>query len=384
MKRLLLPLLMLAAVPAFPGRAEDKAKGVSAELQPFVDKGSLAGAVVLVADKDGVLTLEAVGYSDVSAKKAMTTDSIFWIASMTKPITAVALMMLVDEGKVKIDDAVSKYLPEFAEQWVVTEKDKESMTLRKPKQPMLVRHLLTHTSGMPFVSRLESPTLDRLSLRDATLGYAMTPLQSEPGKKVSYSNAGINTAGRIVEVVSKMPYEAFVQKRLFDPLGMKDTTFWPSEKQEARLAKSYRPDKDKKALQETTVTALRYPLHDRTRQPLPAGGLFSTATDLAALCRMMLNGGTHGQARLLSAEAVKEMTKDQTGLATTWGLGWTAKKEGGPYGHGGAYGTNMTVAPEQGLALVYLIQHTGGFPGADGGKIHQAFVQAAVKKYAKK
>jgi len=393
MKRVLLPLLLVAVVLPLgvgPGRADDKvdkAKGIAAELQPFVDDGTLAGAVLLVANKDKVLTLEAVGYADVTAKKTMQTDSIFWIASMTKPITAVALMMLVDEGKVKIDDPVSKYLPEFSDQWVIAEKEKDRLVLGRPKQAILVRHLLTHTSGMPFLSRMETPTIDRLTLRDATLSYAMTPLQSEPGTKVSYSNAGINTAGRIIEVVSKMPYETFLQKRLFDPLGMKDTTFWPDEKQLTRVAKSYRPNKEKTALEETTVTALAHPLSDRKRQPVPAGGLYSTATDLAAPCRMMLNGGVNdGNTRLLSEDVVKQMTKDQTGLATPWGLGWTAgKKEGGPYGHGGAYGTNMTVDPERGLVLIYMIQHAG-YPGKDGKEakeIQPTFTRAAIKRYAK-
>jgi CubicO group peptidase (beta-lactamase class C family) len=389
-KRIVLPLLALAlllSLGVLAAPAEDKAKDrpLSDELKPFVEKGTLAGAVLLVADKDKVLTLEAVGHADVAAKKEMRTDSLFWIASMSKPITAVALMMLVDEGKVKLDDPVEKYLPEFAEQAVVAARGEDLVVLRKAKQPILVRHLLTHTSGMPFASRLERPTLDRLTLREATLSYAMTPLQTEPGTKHSYSNAGINTAGRIIEVVSKMPYEKFLQERLFDPLGMKDTTFWPDEKQVARLAKSYRPNKAKDGLEETKIGQLIYPLSDRKRQPMPAGGLFSTASDLSNFCRMMLEGGTFGGKEYLSKEAVKEMTRDQTGgLTPSWGLGWAAgKKEGEPYGHGGAHGTNMSVDPKKGLVLIYLIQHTGGFPGKDGGKIRPTFEEAARRKYAK-
>jgi CubicO group peptidase (beta-lactamase class C family) len=319
----------------------------------------------------------------------MGTDSLFWIASMTKPITSAALMMLVDEGKVKLDDPVSKYLPEFAEQWLAVEQSKERIVLQKPKQAVTVRHILTHTSGLPGTGRLERDgprlLLDRLSLRDAVLSYTLTPLQNEPGTKWVYSNPGINTVGRIIEVVGKMPYEKFMQEKLFTPLGMKDTTFWPDEKQMARLAKTYRPNKSKDGLEATTITLFRHPLSDRTRQPMPAGGLFSTASDVSNFCRMVLAGGEFGGKRYLSEKSVKEMTSSQTGdLPVSFGLGWAAsKKEGEPFGHGGAYGTNMTIDPKRGLVLVYLIQHTGGFPGKDGGKIHPTFVKAAVQRYGK-
>src|SRR5207302_2661627 len=123
---------------------------------------------------------------------------------------------------------------------VAVEQDKEHMLLHRPKRAVTVRDVLSHTSGMPFKSALEEPTLDGLTLRDAVRSYAMTPLQSEPGTRYQYSNAGINTAGRIIEVVSGMPYETFMDRHLFGPLGMKDTTFWPDEGQLARLAKAYK------------------------------------------------------------------------------------------------------------------------------------------------
>lgn len=376
--------IALVAVLAFASFAvaQEKSHGPSAALAPFVDNGSLAGAVTLVADKDKVLSVETIGYSDVKEKTPMKPDAVFWIASMSKPITSVGLMMLVDEGKVKLDDPVEKYLPELKSVWVAVYKDNDSTLLKHPKQPMLVRHLLDHTSGMPFRSDLEVPTLDRVSLRDAVLSYAMTPLQSEPGTKYSYSNAGINTAGRIIEVVSKMPYEEFMDKRLFEPLGMKDTTFWPSEAQLARLAKAYKPAADKKTLEETNISALSYPLTDRKRQPMPAGGLFSTAEDCGRLCRMMLNGGELDGKRYLSEAAVKEMSKRQTPkeLKESYGLGWAVGD--GWFGHGGAYATDMVVNTKQGLVLVYLVQHNG-FSG-EGGKAKGAFQQAAVERFGKK
>src|SRR6187431_3084199 len=153
-------------------------------------------------------------------------DAMFWIASMSKAITAAGLMVLVDEGKVALDDPVEKYLPEFKGQMVVAEKNDAHMLLRKPAHPITVREVLSHMSGLPFSAAIEKPTLDGLPLAAAVRSYAMSPLQTEPGTAYQYSNAGINTAARIIEVVSGMKYEDFMQQRLFDPLGMKDTTFW--------------------------------------------------------------------------------------------------------------------------------------------------------------
>src|SRR5262249_44292346 len=187
------------------------------------------------------------------------------------------------------------------------EKDRDHILLRKPKQPVTVRHVLSHTSGMPFQSAMERPTLDVLPLRDAVRSYALTPLQSEPGTKYQYSNAGINTAGRIIEVVSGTAYEDFLDRRLFAPLGMKDTTVWPNEEQTARLAKAYRPNREKTGLEETTIGQLQYPLRDRKRYPMPGGGLFSTAQDVGRFCQMVLGGGVFKGKRILSEAAVKEM-----------------------------------------------------------------------------
>jgi CubicO group peptidase (beta-lactamase class C family) len=300
----------------------------------------------------------------------MTTDALFWIASQSKPITAVALMMLVDEGKVSLDDPVEKYLPEFKEIKLAGE---------KPKQSITVRRILSHTSGMPFSSVKERPTLDMLTLRDAVKSYVETPLLHEPGSKYQYSNAGINTAGRIVEVVAEMPFEEFLAKRLFVPLGMKDTTFRPNAEQLKRLAKSYKPNSDKTGLEEITIGQLKYPLDDPQRQPMPAGGLFSTAADVGRFCRMMLNGGSLDGKRYLSENAVKQLTTKQTGdaLKDNYGLGWSVG--GGGFGHGGAFSTNMNVDTKRGLVTVWLVQHAG-FPG-DGGKSQGAFRKAAEDQF---
>jgi CubicO group peptidase (beta-lactamase class C family) len=383
--RLTAILLLFAAVPAaaLHARAQQtppaNPQGVAAVLQPFVDNHTLAGAVTLVADKDKVLALEAVGYADVAAGQPMRTDALFWIASQSKSITATALMMLVDEGKVKLDEPVATYLPEFKDLWLAVEQDKDHMLLKRPEHPITVRNVLSHTSGLPPRSALEQPTLDLLPLRVGALSYAMTPLQFAPGSDYRYSNAGINTAGRIIEVVSGMPYEDFLQTRLFGPLGMKDTTFWPGDDQLERLAKSYKPNANQTGLVETTITQLKYPLTDRSRRPMPAGGLFSTAIDLARFCQMIAGGGVAGGKRYLSETAVKEMTTRQTAghLKQSYGLGWATG--GGTYGHGGAYKTNMTIDPKSGLIMVFLVQEAGAAGGAKQGLA--AFQKAARERF---
>ena len=351
-----------------------------AALQSFVDKQELAGAVALVAEKDKILSVDTVGFSDIRGEKVMQPDALFWIASQSKGMTATAVLMLVDEGKISLDDPVEKYLPEFRGQMVVAEKDSDHILLRKPSHPITIREVLSHMSGLPFKSAIEEPTLDGLPLAAAVRSYAMTPLQTEPGTHYQYSNAGINTAARILEVVTGTKYEDFMQQRLFDPLGMEDTTFWPDEEQVKRLAKSYRPDSTKKKLVEFPLNQLGSPLTNRThRFPMPAGGLFSTAQDTATYCQMLLNGGTLNGRRYLSKAAFAELTKRQTpdSVKQSYGLGLAV----GPdrFGHGGAHATNMEIYPAQGVVIIWMVQH-GGFPGK-GAQARGVFKDWAIKKY---
>lgn len=366
-------LAVCASLPTQTNAAD--ATHIAAALQPFVDSHTLAGAVTLVADKDKILSLDAVGWADIGERKPMATDDLFWIASQSKPITATALMMLVDEGKVNISDPVEKYLPEFRGQMVIAEHDDNHTLLKKPAHPITVRNILSHTSGLAFASPMEQPTLDMYPLAARVRGYAMAPLQFEPDSKYQYSNEGINTAGRIIEVVSGMSYEAFLQKRLIEPLGLKDTTFWPSDEQISRLAKSYKPGPNNTGLEEITIGQLHYPLSDHSvRYPMPAGGLFSTASDVARFCQMILNGGVFEGKRYLSEASVKAMTSKQTGdLPDGYGLGWSTG--GGTFGHGGALSTNMSIDTNRGLITVYLVQHAGYPTGGD--KAQPAFMDAA-------
>jgi CubicO group peptidase (beta-lactamase class C family) len=362
---------------------------IAGALQPFVDSRTLAGAVTLVANPNQVLSLEAVGYADVARRTPMKTDALFWIASMSKAMTAAALMMLVDEGKVNLGDPVEKYLPEFRGQWLAAEQDDQRQLLCRPARPITVEDVLSHTSGLPFMSRAEHH-IDDFSLSAATLTYALSALKFEPGTKYDYSNAGINTAGRIIEVVSGLPYETFMDQRLFQPLGMKDTTFWPNQSQLKRLAKSYKPNSAKDGLEETAISQLTYPLESRKRGPSPAGGYFSTARDLARFCQMVLNGGTLEAKRYLSEAAIKTMTTSHTrellgrngdGYGLGWSVGGRAPgaanlDRAGTFGHGGAYSTDMQIDAEHQLIMIFLVQHAG-YPGTEGGQILPRFRKAA-------
>lgn len=348
---------------------------MAAALQPFVDSHTLAGAVVLVGTKDKLLDVEAVGYADIAAQKPMQTDCLFWIASQSKPITAAAVLMLVDEGKVKLDDPVEKYLPEFQGQMVIAERDTNHILLKKPKHPITVRNVLSHASGLPFASPIERPTLDLYPLETRVRSYAMLPLDFEPESKNQYANAGINTAGRIVEVVSGMPFEKFLEERLFKPLGMKDTTFWPSGRELRRLAKSYKPANG--GLEECPIGQLKYPLDDPQRQPMPAGGLFSTAADLLRFYQMLANNGTLDGKQILSEQAVREMETPQPGNPH-YGLG--IGTDGNHVGHGGAYSTNSSFEKRTGLITIFLVQHAGWPKG--GEKAQGVFEKTARDAFA--
>jgi CubicO group peptidase (beta-lactamase class C family) len=350
-------------------------------LKPYVDREELAGAVTMVATKDKVLALATVGFSDIAARKPMEDDTVFWIASQSKPIAAAALMILVDEGKVSLDAPVEKYLPEFGSVMVLEEKSKQHVCLKKPTRPITLRDLMSHTSGLPFKSPLEEPTLDLLPLGNRVRSYAMLPLDSEPGTRYQYSNAGINTAARVIEVVAGIAYEQFLDQRLFRPLGMTDTTFWPTRAQCSRLAKAYRPGKNNRGLVETPIDQLKYPLEDRaSRFPVPAGGLFSTAHDLCRFYQMLLHGGELGGRRILSRAAVEQMTSRQTppGLKDSYGLGFAVGQH--EFGHGGAYSTNSTADSQHGLIFIWLVQHDG-FPG-EGRNAESTFRRTALKVFA--
>ena len=371
-------LLACAQRPA-ASKESSQPDAIQSYLQPLVDNHTIAGAVTLVANRERIVYLKSVGFRDLSAKAPMPVNALFWIASTSKPMTATALMMLVDEGKVNLNDPVEKYLPEFKGQMVRpahTDSAKAASGLQKLPQlvaanhPILVREILSHTSGLPFRSALEPGALDLLPLKDAVRSYAAEPLLFQPGTDYLYSNEGINTAARIIEVVSGIPYERFMQERLFDPLGMKDTTFWLSAEQISRLAKTYKLDAQAKDIIEVPINQLTYPLNDRQhRYPMPAGGLFSTAEDVSKFCRMILNGGILDGKRYISPQALHEMTSTQNkGLGgTNYGFAWNISNSG--FNHGGAFKNAMDIDTATGRILVFMVQQQGPWGTTEGDQI---------------
>lgn len=366
---------------------------IRSRMEAFVKDGSLSGAVTLLYHDGKVVSEEAIGFQDLETKTPMRKDSLFWIASMTKPITALAVMMLQDEGELNIDDPVMKYLPEFKGQMLLKEKTANQIVLSKPARPVTLKDLLTHTSGLTGKSPLDNDALDVLTLKEAVITYALSPLQFEPGSKWSYCNPGINTLGRVVEVVSGEDYAGFLDKRIFQPLGMMDTTFWPGEKALARLATSYKPSADGKGLEPTTIRHLSTPFSDTRRAPLAAGGLFSTAGDLLKLYAMLLNGGEADGRRYLSEASLQRMLQNQTGDlkagftdGIVMGLGFqivgqpvgvTAMLSPGTYGHGGAHGTQGWIDPVKKTVYIMLIQRAG-LKNGDASPMRQAFQEAAA------
>ncbi len=348
----------LAAIVDSPAKADQSTPySIAPALQSFVNDRTVPGMITLIASKDKILSAQAIGYADVAAKKPMDVNDLCWIASMNKSMTCACLMMLVDEGKVNLDDPVDKYLPFFKPEWVIAEQDKDHQLLKHPQNPILVRYLLDHTSGLPYSTGVEQPSLDMVPLASRVYDYASTPLLFEPGTKDSYSNAGINTAARIIEIVSGMPYETFIKQRLFEPLGMKDATFRLTPAQLARVPVTYAANKGDSDWAPMQIEKLHYPLDDPARQPVPGNGLFATAHDAACFCQMLLNKGVgpNGQ-RILSESAVDMMTTKQTPdvVKNRYGFGLEIYADG--YGHGGSDRTFMRVNPSRGIISVLMVQ----------------------------
>jgi CubicO group peptidase (beta-lactamase class C family) len=376
---LALPLVLFAAQPA--GLDVSVIGKIRPRMQQFVDKGTAAGFVTLVARHGNVASLEAIGFQDHESQKPMRVDTIFQIMSMTKPVTVAAVMTLEDEGRLSINDPVEKYLPEF--------KGQKLKDGGKPEHPITICELMTHTSGVPAGS---SPGFDRHvhTLAEVVADAARQPLEFEPGSKWSYSNNGIATLGRIIEALSGKSYEDFMAERIFRPLGMRDSSFWLPKDREGRLASLYTNDHG--TLKLTSEDTLR----KGWKFPMPEGGIYTTASDLFRFYQMMLNKGTFGGRRVLSPAAVELMTTVHTGDLKAgfapgmgYGLGFAIVKDAngmfrmnsiGTYSHGGAYRTYGFVDPKRELVGVILYQRTN--TGGDLADEQTAFIElvnAAVR-----
>ncbi len=355
-------------------------------MQSFVDRGEVAGIVTLLARHGQVAHLHAVGYQDIETKKPMRTDSIFQIMSMTKPVTGVGIMILAEEGRLGLNDPVQKYLPDFRGQKMVKSHDAESATLTKPSRPITIRDLMTHSSGMgnPPEGMDIFTSMDR-TLAEAVAIYSQQPLDFEPGTRWQYSNTGIATLGRIIEVISNQPYERFLDERIFKPLGMKDSFFFPPAEKTGRIALLHTTEKGTLERSGPNLGGDSAKFRKGAKYPAPEFGLYSTASDLAAFYQMMLDGGVYQGKRILSREGVEIMTTIQDpnlpkpaawtpggGYALTWEvikdpIGTLAYLSPGTFGHGGAFATHGWVDRKKDLVGVFLVQISGG-PGGDAAK----------------
>ena len=375
----LAPLLLLRAQPA------DRFAAIAPKMQEFVDKGEAAGVVTLIATKDRIIHLAAAGKTDLAKDRKMKTDDIFWIASMSKPITSVCIAILADDGKLSFDDPLAKHLPEFAGAMV----SQNGQTV-KPNRPPTLRDVMTHTSGLGDMYTREP----HWTLAETSKRLAQQPLRFQPGSRWAYSTAGIDILGRVVEAASGMPYDQFLQKRVLDPLGMKDTSFWIAPERQSRWAQPYRWNATTNKLEETVITYLyKTAPTDRERPPLGGAGLFSTAEDVARFYQMMLNQGVLNGRRILKPATVAEMTRKQTGDLTArpgmpWGLGFCVVEDPtkmaansvlspNSFGHGGAFSTQSWADPAKDLIWIVMFERDGkGNP--DNSDVRIAFQDAAA------
>jgi CubicO group peptidase (beta-lactamase class C family) len=367
--------------PARAGLDPTKLAPLRARLQELVERHQMAGAVTVVGRRGHIGSFEMVGFRDLESKAPMQADTVFRIASMTKIATATAVMMLEDDGKLSVDDPVEKHLPEFRGQQLVQSKQGNTVTLVAPPRPITITDLMTHTSGMrcdlpPGFADLYSKK--NRTLNEAVIAFSQQPLQTPPGAVWKYCGPGFDTLGRIVEVASGKSFEGFLEERLFKPLGMKDTTFYPTPEQRARLAVLYKKEGEGLARgdrQNTPVGADKAP---SSKYPVPSGGLYSTAPDLAKLCQMLVDHGSFGGKRYLKVATIEKMSRvhfsapPEVKVGFTPGLGMglgvqvVMKPTGvsemlspGTFGHGGAFGTQAWMDPAKGVFYLLMVQRQG-------------------------
>lgn len=396
-------LSFLLTVSAF---AADSANGldmarlqtIRPRLQALVDDQTIPGAVALVARHGKVALVGAVGWRDVENKKPMQADSIFQIMSMTKNFTGVAVMMLMEDGRIELRQPIAHYLPEFRG-IEVEEKFNGPGATHPPKHPPTVWELMDHTSGLrgdPEGELADNPRTMRVPLAEAVRFYAHTHLQFEPGSRWSYSNLGIATLGRLIEVISGEDYVHFIRAHILDPLDMHDSFYFPPDDKKDRMALVYHHANGKLVRAGDDILAgdpAKY--RQGAKYPAPEFGLCSTAPDLAKFYQMLLNGGEYDGRRYLSRQAIETMTRVFTPNVTPSGwLGGTGfgltfeivnQPEGtlllhspGTFGHGGAFGTEGWIDPKNDLIRIMLVQVSDGSADAPRSVVMQ-IGEAAVE-----
>ncbi len=371
------------AAPESVGMSSERLERIGPAMQKYIDDKLVPGVVTLVARKGKVVHFESQGFMDVESGKPMRPDAIFRIASMTKPITSVALMMLWEEGAFQLRDPVSKFIPDFADQKVSTTSDASGDTggLMPVNRPATIRDMLTHTAGMPnsylgntqyYASQAAVRGDDSLESYIARL--ADMPLNYHPGEEWQYS-AATDVVGRLVEVISGQTLADFLNERIFEPLGMTDTHFYMDDDKGGRLMSQYQPgpDNNQIVLQDPGNNSSRWISNDNKSVFRGAGGLVSTPHDYLRFQQAMLNGGELEGARLLSPNTLDLMMENHTGDLPLWlpgpgmgfGLGWavvedrgaaaTPLTEGSAY-WGGAYCTIAWIDREQELVGILMTQ----------------------------
>ena len=392
---MVLPLASRAADLFGTAKADPDAAGmdrvrlarIPARMKEFVDAGKTAGVVTLVARHGHLASLEAVGYQDLEGKTPMRTDTIFRLASVTKPVSCAGIMILVDEGRVSLIDPVEKYLPEFKGLKLnpCGTRAGYNCELVTPSRPVNILDLMTHTSGLPGSAPGGGTPANTLA--ELVAAVARATLLFEPGTAWNYSNIGIAALGRIIEVVTGQPFDRFLAERIFQPLGMSDTFFFVPAEKAGRVASVYTYE----------PTGLkRVPMTQRAF-PAPEGGLLSTASDMARFHQMLLDKGTLNGRRILSAAAVEAMTTNQTGSMKAGfvpgvghGFGFEVVRETlgtyrynsiGSFVKGGAYRTYGWVDPAKDLVGILFMQRTnGGGDVADEINSFLAMAAAAIER----
>ncbi len=387
LRPIFLAALMAAALPSFaqpapaPGVNQDIVGKIPERMRHFVDDKTVAGVVTLVAHGNDIVEFDAQGMADAEAARPMRKDSIFQIMSMTKPVTAIGIMMLAEEGKLSVRDPVEQYLPEFKSLRVATNTGPDAAQLSMPDHAITIRDLLTHTAG--FTDGAPAAIKDYRQLMNVPLDevvrqLAKEPLLFQPGKAWSYSSAGIEVLGRIIEVCSGQKYEDFIAARILRPLGMKDSFFFPPSDKVDRIAMVYVGKDGGLGRAPGSILGGDPAIHRKGSVfPAPGWGLYSTAEDLLHLYRMMLNGGMYEGHRYLSPFSVHLMSESHTTeihpkgwmRGSDYGLAWEVVTDPmgelaghtiGSYGHGGAFGTQGWIDPGNQLISIMLIQRADG------------------------
>lgn len=350
---------------------ESKTNYAKEALQEYVESGQLPGAISVLY-KDGVQETCCIGYADVESKRPITMNSAFMQCSQTKGFCGVTIAKLVEEGKLSLEDPVSKYLPEFETLWVRVEKSDSVIVLNKAKNVLTVRMVMNHTGGFPFevsVKRREARGggwSGGARVRQVASVAAETMLRFEPGTDVRYSNTGIDIGAAIVEIITGMRWEDYLKKEVLDPLGMKDTWFWPTDKQIKNKIELYEYKENAPAVWVEEMAWEQRPYNDDHVFASAGAGLWTTANDQLKFYKMLMNLGLGDNGvRILKEETVKNLLAVSTRPAELGGysLGLTAPVEDTEdswFGHGGAWGTNCQVNYHKKELRMWVIQKAGG------------------------